>query len=51
MEISGFSITGILREINVREYKSDKTAVFAILGALNFVIFGEFQPLKSEKNH
>ena len=30
------SVTQILREINFREYRSSKTSVFAILGALNF---------------
>ena len=31
-----FSVDQILREINFGESKSSKTAVFAILGALNF---------------
>ena len=36
VEISGFPVTQILREINFREARSSKTAVFAILGAVNF---------------
>ena len=32
-----FSITQILREINFGESRSAKSAVFAILGAMNFV--------------
>ena len=37
MEISGFYVTQILREINFGEFRSPKTAIFAILGAKNFV--------------
>ena len=32
-----FSVTQILREINFGESRTSKMAVFAILGALNFV--------------
>ena len=32
-----FSVTQILREINFGEFRSSKTAIFAIKGALNFV--------------
>jgi len=32
-----FSIIHILREIDLGEYRSYKTAIFATLGALNFV--------------
>ena len=37
MEISDSSVTKILRGINFGESGSSKNAVFAILGALNFV--------------
>ena len=37
VEITGFSVTQILREINFGEPKSSKTAVFATFGVLNFV--------------
>ena len=36
-KIQHFSITQILREINFGECKSSKNAIFAILGAVNFV--------------
>ena len=32
-------VCNILREINVEDYRSAKTAIFAILGAVNFVIW------------
>ena len=44
-------ITQISREINFESVKSEKTAVFAILGALNLVSFGKFHPSKSAKFH
>ena len=37
VEISGFSVIQILREINFEESRSSKTAVLAIFGALNSV--------------
>ena len=40
-ESSGFSVPEILREINFRESRNSKTAIFAILGALK----------KVQKNH
>ena len=48
MEISEFSARQILREINCRESRGSRTAVFAILEALDFV---KFQPSKSAKIH
>ena len=35
-KIQHFSVTHILREINLEEWKSTEDAIFAILGALNF---------------
>ena len=47
-----FSDTQILREINLEESRSSKTAVFAIFEALNFVIrISKFQPSKRAKIH
>ena len=43
------SVTQILREINFGEYRSSKTAVFAILGALNLVDLVNFS-LQKVKN-
>ena len=46
-----FSVTQILREINFGDFKSSKTAIFAILGALNFVDlvnFGLQKVIKSQ---
>ena len=45
------SVTQILREINFGEYISSKTAVFAILGALNFANLVNFtlQKVQSPK--
>ena len=37
-KIQHFSVTHILREINLEEWKSTKNAIFAILGGLNFSI-------------
>ena len=37
-----FSIIQILSEINFGECRSSKNAIFAILGALNFVSFVKF---------
>ena len=36
-KFKGFSVIQILREINFKESRSSKTAVFAILGAVKFV--------------
>ena len=46
VEISGFSVTQILREINFVDSRSAKTAVFDILGSVNFVHFDRFLPRK-----
>ena len=46
-----FSINQILREINFEDSGSAKSAVFAILGAVNFVILVYFSLPKSAKNH
>ena len=37
-----FPVNQILREINFGEFRSSKSAIFAILGALNFVDFVNF---------
>ena len=37
-----FSVNSILRESNLGEFKSSKTAVFVVLGAMHFVTFGIF---------
>ena len=42
MEISGFFVIQVLREINFGELRSAETAVLAILGALNIVDLGHF---------
>ena len=44
-----FSITQILREINFEESGSAKNAVFAILGAVNFVHLVIISLLKVQK--
>ena len=44
-----FSIAQILREINFGESRSSKTAVFAILGAVNFVDLVKFSLQKVQK--
>ena len=41
-----FSITQILREINFAESRSPKSAIFAILGPLNFANLVIFSPQK-----
>ena len=47
-----FSVTQILREINFGESGSSKTAFFAILGAMKFVILINYiQPSKNAKIH
>ena len=46
-----FSATWILREINFGELRSCKTAILAILGAVNFWYFGKYLPSKSAKIH
>ena len=51
VEISRFSVLQILREINFREYRSPKTAVFANFGGSEFGYFGRFEPLKNGKIH
>ena len=50
-KIQNLSSTHILREINFEDSKSARTALFAILGAMNFVHSVEFQPSKSAKIH
>jgi len=44
-----FCITEILREINFEDSKSAKSAVFAILGAVNFVHLVNFSFQKMQK--
>ena len=48
-KLQDFRITQILREINFVDSRSAKTAVFAILGAVNFVNLVIFS-LKNAKN-
>ena len=49
-KVYDFSITQILREINFLESRSSKPAVFAILGALNFVIWAPSKGAESHEN-
>ena len=44
-----FSVPQILREINFEEFTSCKSAVFVILGALNFVLLANFSLQKMQK--
>ena len=44
-----FSVTQVLREINFGEPRSIKTAIFAVLGALNFVDLVDFSLPKEQK--
>ena len=44
-----FAITQVLREINFEEFRSCKSAVFVILGALNFVHLVNFNFDKFKK--
>ena len=44
-----FCITEILREINFEDSRSAKSAVFAILGAVNFVYLVNFSLQKVQK--
>ena len=46
-----FSITHILCEINFGDSRSAKTAVFALLGSVNFCPFGKYQASKSARIH
>ena len=46
-----FSITQILREINFAESRSPKSAIFAILGPLNFVDLVNFSLQKVPDIH
>ena len=46
-----FSVTQTLREINFGDSRNAKTAVFAILGAVNFVTLVNFSLSKSAKKH
>ena len=48
---SGFCITQILREINFEESRSAKTAIFAILRAVNLVHLVNFSLRKVGKIH
>ena len=43
-----FSVNSILRESNLGEFKSFKTAVFVILGAMHFVdlVYSSFQKMQ-----
>ena len=49
MEISGFSVIQILREINSKNLKVLETAVFAIFVALHFVDLVDFSLQKVQK--
>ena len=49
--IKRFSVTQILREINLGESRSSKTAVFAIFWGSEFCSLGGFQPTKIAKIH
>ena len=49
MEILGFSVTQILCEINFGESKSLKSAIFAILRALNYVDMVNFSLQRVQK--
>ena len=49
VEISRFYITEILREINFVDSRNTKTAVFANLGAVNFVHLVNFNLQKVQK--
>ena len=51
LELQYFSVTQILREINSRESRSSKTAVFANLRGPEFCYCGKFQPSKIAKIH
>ena len=44
-----FSVTQVLREINFGEPRSIKTAIYAVLGALNFVDLVDFSLQKMKK--
>ena len=48
-ECQDFSVIQILREINFGEFRSCKTAFYAILGALNFVEMVNFSHQKVQK--
>ena len=45
-----YTITQILREINFRDSRSAKTAVFAIFGAVNFFHLGNFSLQKVQNS-
>ena len=51
VENSGVSVTQILREINFGDSRRCKTAVFAILGTLNFVGLANLALQKAQKLH
>ena len=48
-KLEDFSVTQILREIKFGESRGPKTAIFAILGALNFVNLVNFIFQKVQK--
>ena len=50
-KLQDFSIAQILREINFWDSRSAKTALFDILGAVNFVNLVNFSLQKVQKNH
>ena len=50
-ECHDFSITQFLREINFEDSRSAKSAIFPILGAVNFVYLVNFSLQKSAKIH
>ena len=49
--MSHFSVTPILREINIEQSTTSKTAVIAIFRGPEFCSFSKFQPSKSAKIH
>ena len=50
-KVHDFSVTLILREINIRHPGSSKNAIFCHIGDSEFWFFGQFQPSKSAKIH
>ena len=49
VKISGFFYSQILREINFEDSRGAKTAIFAILGTVNFVNLVNFNLQKVQK--
>ena len=51
LKFQDFSVTLILREINLKESRNGKIVILAILGALNCVDLVNFSLQKVEKKH